>query len=90
MVCYDICDDTRLRKVYKIMKGHGQWVQYSVFRCELSDRERLQLMTMLQKVINHRVDQVMFIDLGPSGHQDQRFETMGRPLATSPRSSVII
>lgn len=90
LVSYDISDDTRLRKVYKIMRGHGQWLQYSVFRCELSDQERFKLMTKLHEVINQREDQVMLVDLGPAGENNTRFETMGRPMASRPRGSVIL
>ncbi|HIB65620.1 MAG TPA: CRISPR-associated endonuclease Cas2, partial [Phycisphaerales bacterium] len=36
LVTYDICDPARLRKVHKIMLGHGQAIQYSVFRCFLT------------------------------------------------------
>src|SRR5690606_35574631 len=40
VVTYDICEPKRLRRVYRIMLGYGDHLQYSVFRCELTDRER--------------------------------------------------
>ena len=90
IVCYDISDETRLRKVYKIMCGYGEWLQYSVFRCELSERQRFKLMGLLQQVINNWEDQVLFIDLGPSEGRTQRFETLGRPYASPPPRRTII
>jgi len=39
LVCYDVADDKRLRKTYKKMRGFGDPVQYSVFRCELRRRK---------------------------------------------------
>ena len=33
LVCYDISDDKRLRKVFKTMRGYGDHLQYSVFEC---------------------------------------------------------
>src|ERR1035438_4086458 len=31
LICYDICDDKRLRKVFQTMRGYGDHLQYSVF-----------------------------------------------------------
>ena len=33
LVCYDICDDRRLAKVHKIVRGFGDRVQYSCKEC---------------------------------------------------------
>jgi CRISPR-associated protein Cas2 len=65
-VTYDICDDARLRKVFLIMKGAGEHAQYSVFRCNLTDRAKEELITDLLQVIHAGQDQVLFIDLGPA------------------------
>jgi CRISPR-associated protein Cas2 len=40
LVCYDVADPKRLRKVYRTMRGFGDPLQYSIFRCELSARQR--------------------------------------------------
>jgi len=32
LVCYDIRDDKRWRRLYKAMKGYGEWLQLSVFQ----------------------------------------------------------
>ena len=91
VVAYDISDDKRLRQVFKIMRGYGDHLQYSVFRCALSAQERVRLLTALDKVINHQEDQVMFIDLGPSdGTSQARFSTLGRPLTHPRRHAVIV
>ncbi len=39
LVCYDICDDKRLRKVFKVMRGFGDHLQYSVFECQFTSRD---------------------------------------------------
>jgi CRISPR-associated protein Cas2 len=36
LVCYDIRDPKRWRRVFKVMKAHGEHWQYSVFFCVLS------------------------------------------------------
>ena len=36
LVCYDIHDDKRLRRVYKAMRDFGDHLQYSVFECQFT------------------------------------------------------
>lgn len=72
IVTYDIRDPKRLRKVFKVCKGFGLHLQYSVFECDLTDMERTQLEEKLKAVINQNEDQVLFIDLGPVSHRSER------------------
>jgi CRISPR-associated protein Cas2 len=65
IVTYDVCDPKRLRKVFKAMKGYGAHLQLSVFRCELSHRELVELRARLGAIIHHEEDQVLFVDVGP-------------------------
>lgn len=82
LVSYDICDDKRLRRVYKTMRGFGDALQYSVFLCDLSPSERILLLEKLTPLLNHREDQVMLVNLGPAdGQSGERIETLGRGLA---------
>lgn len=39
LVAYDIRDPQRLRRVAKHLKGYGERIQQSIFRCLLSNRE---------------------------------------------------
>ena len=91
IVSYDISDPERLRQVFKIMRGWGDHLQYSVFRCALSDQERVRLTTALDLVIHHSEDQVLFIDLGPAGGTShRRFATLGRGMTHPRRHSVVV
>jgi CRISPR-associated protein Cas2 len=84
IVSYDISDPKRLRRVFRTMKGFGDPLQLSVFRCDLSASERVLLIEALSKVINHRDDQVMIIDIGPvEGRGQDRIETIGRRMNSS-------
>lgn len=56
LVCYDVRDDRRLRRVAKILEGYGERLQYSVFRCRLSTRERERLRWELSKVMEKEDD----------------------------------
>jgi CRISPR-associated protein Cas2 len=43
LVSYDIPDDKRRNRVFKLLTGWGDHVQYSVFCCQLNPRECHQL-----------------------------------------------
>ena len=91
LVCYDICDDRRLRKVYKTMRGAGDHIQYSVFRCELSRKERVELIARLERLIDHAEDQVLIVDLGPAeGRAGGCVEAVGKPYAPLLRRAIIV
>lgn len=78
LVCYDICDPARLRKVHKKMKGYGDPLQYSVFCCELTAKEKVRLETDLSELINHHVDRILIVDLGSADRdEDDVFQFMG-------------
>ena len=64
LVCYDIRDPKRLRRVHKTMKGYGESWQYSVFFCVLKDIDRVRLQTDLEAHMNLRDDQALIIDMG--------------------------
>jgi CRISPR-associated protein Cas2 len=36
LICYDISDEKRLRKVFKAIRSYGDHLQYSVFECRLT------------------------------------------------------
>lgn len=80
LVLYDIADDKRLRKVYKLMRNWGNHLQYSVFECQLNPTELVTLKGELKDLIHHRQDQVLFVDLGPAaGRGDRVIESIGLP-----------
>lgn len=64
LVCYDIRSPRRWRQVFKIMKGHGEHWQYSVFFCVLKPLDRQRLQSQLEEAMNLKEDQTMIIDLG--------------------------
>lgn len=64
IVSYDIGDPKRWRKVYKVVRGYGTHVQYSVFLCQLTEKDESELKQLLLDVIHHSADQVIFARLG--------------------------
>lgn len=91
VVTYDICEPKRLRRVFRILLGYGDHLQYSVFRCELTDRELVELQGRLGEVIHHRVDQVLFVDLGPAdGRARGCIDALGRRYDPFERRAIIV
>lgn len=80
IVSYDISDPKRLRRVFRTLKGFGDHLQLSVFRCDLSEGQRLRLVDALRAIIHHDQDQVIFVDLGPTEGRHHRIEAIGRPV----------
>lgn len=78
MVCYDVCDPKRLRKIHKTMKGFGSALQYSVFRCSLSPKNYQVMITRIEEVIDKSEDSVMIVNLGPTeGLWEERMTFIG-------------
>lgn len=91
IVSYDISDPKRLRRVYKTLLGMGDHIQLSVFRCELSDRDRVSLVSRLAKIIHHGEDQVLFIDIGAApGRSDRCVDALGRPYLAHERCPIVV
>ena len=80
IVTYDIANDKRLRKVFKVCKDHGTHLQFSVFECDLTPQELIVLQRDLRAVIDNTEDQVLFISLGPAeGRGERVISAMGLP-----------
>jgi len=91
IVAYDISDPARLRKVFKKMRGYGDRIQLSVFRCELSAAELVMLKAGLTALIHARDDQVLVIPLGPvNGRHDSGIFALGRPFVEQDRRAVVV
>ena len=80
LVCYDIRDGKRLRKVFKTMRDFGDHLQYSVFECQFTPADLARCRHALSEIIHHDMDQVLFVDLGPTeGRGDRVITALGQP-----------
>jgi len=88
IVCYDISDPKRLRKVASCCEDFGYRKQKSVFLCRLSATDFVRLRSRLYDTINLEEDQVLFIPMTDSCLQ--RIEAIGRPTEPYDKNDVVL
>jgi CRISPR-associated protein Cas2 len=88
LVCYDISDPKRLRKVATVCEDFGYRKQLSVFLCRLSATDFVRLRTRLYDLINLEQDQVLFIPL--CGKYVNGIESLGRPTEAADAKDVVV
>ena len=78
VVCYDVSDPDRCRRVHGLMQGYGDRAQYSVFLCELNGMELTYLKRDLAGLLNLNEDRALIVDTGPAENDaTQRMVAMG-------------
>jgi len=88
LVCYDISNPKRLRKVATVCEDFGVRKQFSVFLCRLSATDLVRLRSRLYDVLDLRADQVLFIPLCQRCvHQ---IDTLGRPMEAVDARDVVV
>lgn len=90
IVTYDIRDPKRWRRVFKIMKGYGEWVQLSVFQCRMSRQRHAELIALLDGMIHHADDHIVIMDVGPADKVAPRMTSLGRSFTAIERTSIIV
>lgn len=91
LVCYDIRDARRLRRVFKIMKGYGEHWQFSIFFCVLKDIDRVRMQSNLEAEVNWKEDQVLLIDLGENELEARKSAViLGQPLPETDAGTIVV
>ena len=88
LVCYDIADPKRLRKVARLCEDFGYRKQYSVFLVRVSATDYVRQRTRLYEAIDLQLDQVLFIPL--CGKCSQGFESLGKPTDPPESKDVVV
>lgn len=88
LVCYDISNPKRLRKVAQTCEDFGYRKQFSVFLVRVSTTDFVRLRSRLYDLIDLTKDQVLFIPLSESGLQ--RMEVIGRSTEAHDKNDVVI
>ncbi|MBM9521303.1 CRISPR-associated endonuclease Cas2 [Desulforhopalus vacuolatus] len=63
LICFDISDDKRLRKVAREMENFGLRVQRSIFECHLDEDELTELQKRLARIIEADQDSIRYYSL---------------------------
>lgn len=92
LVAYDVTDDKRWRRVFKVMRNWGDRVQLSVWRCELTPEERDMLEAQLRAEINLREDKVLLALMGvpETVVAAGRLRTVGLPFPPVNEGAVVV
>ncbi|NGZ25950.1 MAG: CRISPR-associated endonuclease Cas2 [Magnetococcales bacterium] len=90
IIAYDIADARRWRRVFKIMKGYGEWLQLSIFQCRLTAKQYVELTIALSTTIKAEEDHVLFLNLGPADSVRPKVESLGKKFNPLGREAIII
>ncbi len=63
MICFDVADQRRLRKVANELENFGQRVQRSIFECWLDDSDLFELKQRLANCIQAGDDSIRYYSL---------------------------
>lgn len=63
LVCYDVADPKRLRRIAKLMQSFGLRAQKSVFECWLSDGKLKELKEKAAGILDESEDDLRFYSL---------------------------
>ena len=91
IVAYDVSDSKRLRRIFRKMNGFGDALQYSVFTCDLSSKERVLMEEALTEIIDLKEDRVIIVDIGPAeGRGVGVMRTLGRQTKPKQREALVV
>ena len=90
IVTYDIADDKRWRRLFKLMHGYGEWLQLSVFQCRLTRMRQAELVQQAQAILNRDEDHLLMLDIGPAENVKPRVLSIGKTFAPVARLPVIV
>jgi len=90
IVAYDISDPKRWRSLFKLLHGYGDWLQLSIFQCRMGRQRHAELIVLVDGIIHHQDDHVVFLDLGPADHVTPRVVSLGKDFQPMERAPVIV
>lgn len=90
IISYDISEPRRWRKIFKLLHGYGEWLQFSVFQCRLSRKRLIQMEALLREFLNQHEDHLLILDLGPADSIKPHVRSIGKPFVPVTREGVIV
>jgi len=89
LLSYDVAEPKRWRRVHRVARDFGEPLQYSVFLCELSEKDKAALEGKLKGIIHEEQDQVMLVRLRATEKPRDMIECFGRPTSVLDRDLLI-
>lgn len=77
VIAYDIPNDRRRTKLHKLLSGFGEWTQYSLFECFLTEKESLMLRHRVDALVEPDEDSVRLYRMCEACME--KVETIGAP-----------
>jgi CRISPR-associated protein Cas2 len=72
------------------MQGFGEHLQLSVFQCDLTAIDRIEMQAALEEIIDRDEDKVLIIDLGPTDpFPVKNIQALGKQVKVVKRASII-
>ena len=84
VVSYDIADNGRRRKVFKMMKNYGHRVQRSVFECLLPAEKVQEMKKRIRSLMDRREDDVRYYTLCEACRHQATVQGIGKILKEQP------
>ncbi len=90
IITYDIRDAKRWRRVFRLMKGYGEWLQLSVLQFRLSRKHHAELIALLDGIIHHNEDHILIVNIGPAETVKPSVVSLGKDFEVVERQPVIV
>ena len=88
VICFDVHNDKRLRKISNEMENFGTRVQRSVFECHLETSQLQELQRRLSDLMEPAEDQVRYYSLCGKDKQHIVIDGVGR-ISTDPDYTIL-
>ncbi len=90
IIAYDIADQKRWRKIFRLLHGYGEWLQLSVFQCRLSRLRHAELVATLDEIIHHKEDHVILVDLGQADMVKPKVVSLGKEFQAVQKEPIVV
>ena len=90
VVTFDVSDQERWCKVFRLPKGFWHWIQHPVFQCRLTARRGSEMMAGLECESNIAEDNVLIIAMGPVDGIELKIESLGKPYEAPKRHATVV
>ena len=88
IIAYDVSDNKRLNRLHNCLLGYGDPIQYSIFICDLSPKEKQIMVIDIYSIIKPSEDSVIIYNAGKD--IDKKLETIGIKKKIHERKAIII